>query len=187
MRTRATFLAITTLLVAGRAHAADESPSPVASADGTTPLHGSGAAPEPESSTLRVLEAGAPAPDGYEAKRQTRSDLIVAGASLAGSMYGTSVMVAAACAAFSCAARGSARPLFVPLVGPFVQMAWTEKPVGNVFLAIDGLAQLAGVGMIVGAVVFRREVLVPIAGHARVTLVPVVGAGRSGLSLVGVF
>lgn len=135
---------------------------------------------------VRVLESDAPLPAGLRPERHPRSDLITAGLSIGLAMYSLSLTVAAGCGAGSCAANAHDRALLIPVAGPFVQMAWTEKPVGNVFLAIDGLGQLAGVGLVAAAFMFPRETLVGTAS-APFRLLPLVGSGLTGVAAVGRF
>jgi hypothetical protein len=104
-----------------------------------------------------------PVPPGYHVKTEARKGMIIGGAVLFGSLYLIDILVAAG--GSDCQSRGdcSSNPytaMWVPAVGPFLQMASNSSSVGNVFYAIDGLAQCAGIAMFIYGVAAPRTLLV---------------------------
>jgi hypothetical protein len=78
--------------------------------------------------------------------------------------------------------------LFVPVLGPFVQMAKPDdQSLPDSILFLDGLGQAGGLAMLIAGMAFPRDVLVR-NDLATVSLVPMTfGKGGSGLGLVGRF
>ncbi|MCS6915128.1 MAG: hypothetical protein RMK29_13920 [Myxococcales bacterium] len=75
----------------------------------------------------------------------------------------------------------AAWPLFVPLAGPFIQMAYLSGPGANtarVLLAFDGAIQLGGLAMIITGALVRKRV--PIYA-GRMQIAPYTLAGGGGL------
>lgn len=142
---------------------------------------------------IRDYEEGEPIPPGYHAETRIRSGLVVGGAVTFGVMYLISVLVGAAmndaAKAESAYGGGGTRGdfLFVPVLGPFLQMSKTSTSSGNVTLAIDGIAQAGGAVMLVVGVTSPRTVLVRNdLGEIRITPMKV-GERGTGLGLVGTF
>jgi len=79
--------------------------------------------------------------------------------------------------------------LALPGAGPLILMAETTSPAGNVVLAGDALAQAAGIGLIAYDVLHPRRVDVAddTAEAPRVTLTPILAAGRAGVGVAGTF
>lgn len=136
-------------------------------------------------------EPGDPIPPGYRPVEKRRKGLIIGGAVTFGTLYLISALVAAGNAdATSSGRTNPAAAMWIPAVGPFIQMTKTDSAVANVFLAIDGLAQTAGVAMLVVGLTTPRTVLVRNdLGKSRPTVrpVPLVAGGTTGLGLVGTF
>lgn len=148
---------------------------------------------------IKEYQEGAPVPAGYHAEQRARRGLVIAGAVTFGSMYLLSAMVAAIGADShemectyggttpSCRDKGNpVAALWVPAIGPFIQMAKTDSSTGNLFLAIDGLAQTGGVVMAVYGLASPKTVLVR-NDLGSVRVVPQVGKSSTGLALVGNF
>jgi len=138
---------------------------------------------------IRSYEAGDPIPPGYRPVERTRRGLIVGGAVLFGTLYFISALAAAIDADNG---KGELAPLWVPGVGPFIQMFSTDSATGKLFLGIDGVGQSAGLFMLVYGLTARKTVLVRndlAKGPEKpgVTVAPLVGAGTSGLALRGTF
>ena len=136
---------------------------------------------------------GEPVPDGYHPAEKTRTGLIVGGAVLFGTMYFFSVLVAAGGADSN---RGSSNPdaaMWAPAIGPFIQMAQPDSSAtGNVLLAVDGLAQTAGLIMLIAGLSSPKTVLVrnDLARNdtkPTVKATPIVGRGMTGVGLIGTF
>jgi hypothetical protein len=87
-----------------------------------------------------------PVPPGYHVSQHARKGMIAGGAALFGALYLISVLTAAGASDAGQSGDGS---LYIPGVGPFLQMATTGSSLGNVFLAIDGLGQCAGLAMFI--------------------------------------
>lgn len=138
---------------------------------------------------IRDYKAGEAVPPGYHVAERTRTGLVVGGAVTFGSLYLLSLLVAAGGADLN---RGGTNPvaaLYVPALGPFIQMASTESSTGKVFLAIDGLAQTAGAIMFVVGLASPRTVLLrnDLAQKPKVMATPIVGKGMTGAGVVGTF
>ncbi|HSO37747.1 MAG TPA: hypothetical protein VLT33_34710 [Labilithrix sp.] len=138
---------------------------------------------------IRDYEDGEPVPHGYHAETRVRTGLVVGGAVTFGVMYLFSVLAGSivndANKYSSDHTRGDF--LFVPVVGPFLQMTNTSSSSGTTMLAIDGLAQAAGATMLIVGVMSPRTVLVR-NDLAEVRVTPMqVGEKGSGVGLVGTF
>lgn len=129
---------------------------------------------------------GDPIPADYRPEKRSRKGLVVWGAVLFGSVYGTGI-IGVGGNAFG-GGPGRESWLLLPGIGPLVLMAQTTNPAGDVGLAVDALAQLSGVAMFVYGVAAPKDVLVYHVGSGvSLSLAPVLGTGRSGLGLVGQF
>ena len=114
-------------------------------------------------SIIKDWEDGEPIPPGYHRRARTRNGLIVAGSVTLGSLWLLSAVIGAT-SIDSCHYGGcqSAGFLFVPVVGPFIEMGRTGKgsATGELMLAIDGLGQTAGAAMLIGGMSSPKIVLV---------------------------
>jgi hypothetical protein len=134
----------------------------------------------------RVLtdwEDGEPIPQGYHRATRTRTGMIVAGAVTFGSLYLLSLLVASAGSDAS-NSGGTTNPvasLYIPAIGPFIQMTNSSTATGNVFLAIDGAAQCAGMAMLIYGLTSPRTVL--IRNDLAQTMVVPMHIGQSGYGL----
>jgi hypothetical protein len=126
-------------------------------------------------------------------EQRARSRLVKGGAALFGAAYGVSLLGVAfenlACTRGPCVSVDHDDALAIPGVGPFVQMVWTTNPLGNVLLALDGLAQASGIAMITIGLVLKPEITISDAAAEapRFALLPIVGPGRFGAGLGGTF
>ena len=133
---------------------------------------------------INDYQDGDPVPPGYHADTRVRKGLVIGGAVTFGSMYLLSVLVASTANDIQ---KDSATLLYVPVLGPFLQMGKTDSSSGKTILAIDGLAQAAGVAMLIGGLVSPKTVLVR-NDLAEISVVPMrVGTDGSGAGLVGKF
>lgn len=130
-----------------------------------------------------------PVPPGYHPAKRARTGMIVGGAVLFGTMYLITGFVAAA-GADSATANGTSNQygaLWVPGVGPFLQMTNTSTAMGNYVLAIDGLAQCAGLAMLIYGISSPRTVLVR-DDLAKPMIMPMkIGQDGYGLGVLGRF
>jgi hypothetical protein len=103
-----------------------------------------------------------PIPPGYHASTRAQKGLIVGGSVMFGVFYLLSVVVAAGVSDtnHSTGQTWNDDPLYIPAVGPFIQMANTSTALGNVTLAIDGAVQTAGLAMLIYGLTSPKPVLV---------------------------
>lgn len=108
-------------------------------------------------------EEGEPIPPGYHPVTRIRKGLVIGGAVTFGVIYLTNVLVAVihsdACKSLDCTST-SLKPLYAPIVGPFIQMGSTSSATGNFFLVLDGLLQAGGVAMLIAGIAAPKTVLV---------------------------
>jgi len=182
--------------------AAPGAQTPVA-ATPTAPAAGTAAASPVSQAQIDHWESGDPVPAGYHVGSKTRVGMIIGGAVITGITWGITALGAAAFSAadkttdnFNVALGGKARPtdvtpLYIPVAGPFIQVATTGGGVvGKVFLLLDGAIQAGGAAMIIYGIVSPREFLVRDAKKTTKptwTVAPGVGPGQQGLSVVGTF
>jgi hypothetical protein len=143
---------------------------------------------------IKDYEEGEPIPPGYHADTRIRTGLVVGGAVTFGVMYLFSVLAGAVIndVADQPDYYGSSTKnergdfLFVPVLGPFLQMTKTKSSSGNTMLVIDGVAQAAGATMLIVGITSPKTVLVR-NDLAEVRVTPMqVGTGN-GVGLVGTF
>jgi hypothetical protein len=130
-----------------------------------------------------------PVPLGYTPIQRTRKHLIVGGAVTFGVVYGLSAFVAAVGEDSS---RTSGRSnevgaLWVPVLGPFLEMGQTDSATGRFFLAGVGVAQAAGALMLYYGLTSKERVLVRNDLVGSLTVAPIAGNGASGMALAGRF
>ena len=150
-------------------------------------------APRPAAAGPRVItdyEDGDPVPAGYHPVQRTRKALVIGGAVTFGCLYFISLLIAAANtdAAKADNRSSEADALYIPAIGPFVQMARTSSATANVFLALDGIAQAGGVAMFVAGIAMPKTVFVRDASTSpTLHLAPLLGRGSTGMAVVGTF
>lgn len=155
---------------------------------------------------IKDYEEGDPIPPGYHADTQMRKGLVIGGAITFGVMYIFSVIAGAAMddmnktrssydyrTGLSTSSPGKAEDsgtfLYIPVAGPFLQMTRTDTATGNVFLAIDGVAQAAGATMLIVGLTSPKTVLIR-NDLAEVKVTPMrmgMDGSGTGLGLVGTF
>lgn len=139
---------------------------------------------------LEDFDEGRPLPAGYTPVKRKRKGLIIGGAITFGVTYSLSILVAAAGADSNFGGSNPVAALWVPVVGPFIQMAKdNDSATASVILAADGLAQAAGVAMFVVGLAAPRTVLVrnDLVGGMKVQLTPMLGRNMNGVGLAGSF
>jgi hypothetical protein len=142
--------------------------------------------------TLKDWHPGDPVPDGYHTAEKPRTGLIVGGAVTFGVLYLVSVMGAAIIHDANNNSYGgnhdNADALFVPGIGPFLQMGKTTTATGNVVNVIDGVAQCGGLAMLYIGLTSPRTVAVRNdLGMPRLLPTPYIARDGGGLGLVGHF
>ena len=131
-------------------------------------------------------EEGEPIPPGYHPITRIRKGLVIGGAVTFGVIYLTNVLVAAVAHDVG----SSLAPLYVPIVGPFIQIGNTSTATGNVFLVLDGLLQAGGVAMLVAGIAAPKTLLVrnDLAKNFEITPTPMTfGPQSGGFGFVGKF
>lgn len=134
--------------------------------------------------TISDWEEGEPVPPGYHVANRARRGLIVGGAVPAGVFYLFSVL-AAGIMVDSGSHTGAA--LYVPGVGPFIQMASTSTATGNTFLAIDGIVQTGGIIMVAYGIAGKTVLVRNDLGLTIAPMPMVLGRGGGGLGVLGTF
>jgi hypothetical protein len=143
-----------------------------------------------------IDDNGGPPPPGYRRDTQIRKGLVIGGATTFGALWLVTIVAGAGLAddvnSYSREQTEDYVPLFVPLVGPFIAIGTLNaEGVGTALLMIDGLAQTAGLAMLIAGVAAKKDVFVrdfSMGGHkVTVEAQPLVGYNAGGLSLTGTF
>jgi len=127
-----------------------------------------------------------PAPQGYHWSKRVRRGPIIAGAVLFGTFYVLSAFIGAL-------GQDSGDPaygwLYVPGLGPFIELSNSSSATASVALILDGAAQSAGLALLVWGIVSPAPVLVRNQIDApRVVPVPMLlGRNGQGFGLIGTF
>lgn len=134
---------------------------------------------------IRDWDDSRPIPPGYHAEERARLGLVIGGAVTFGTMY----LFTALGASISNDAGTPANALYVPGVGPFIQMAQCQgcSATGSFFLAVDGVVQVGGIAMFIAGLAAPKTVLVRNDFGLDLHFVPVVARDRTGLALLGRF
>jgi hypothetical protein len=129
-------------------------------------------------------QEGMPIPYGYHPAKRARRGLVVAGSIVFGATYLYTAMVAAESPNSS---GGDESWLWIPVLGPVIQMTQTDSRIGDGALILDTLAQASGVAMFVAGMMYPRTILVR-NDLASMTVAPMrIGLEGSGLGVVGRF
>lgn len=107
----------------------------------------------------RIPSDGGAPPPGYQLDSEPRSGLWITGAALAGGVYLATFLVAGTAVSEG---EEDLAPLFIPVVGPWVAVRTSDDGDDElrVPLVMSGIAQLAGVGLLIGGLAAQREVFV---------------------------
>jgi hypothetical protein len=119
---------------------------------------------------------GEPMPPGYHPVARARRGLIIAGAVTLGSLYLFS---------FLAASEASTSALYLPVLGPFAQLASGDDGARAVLL-LDGLGQAAGAIMLIAGATTTTTILVR-NDLAEIRLAPTLSKQGGGFGLVGTF
>lgn len=127
-----------------------------------------------------------PAPAGYHWSKRARRGPIIAGSVLFGTFYVTSVLVGGG---GQTAGDRSLGWLYLPALGPFIELSNSSTALGTVTLILDGAAQSAGLALLIWGITSPAPILVKNQISApRVMPVPMMlGRNASGMGLVGMF
>jgi hypothetical protein len=137
---------------------------------------------------IKTWEEGQPVPYGYHPETRARKGLVITGAVLFGVLYLLSTLIASANDSSYDGNRYTA--LWIPVAGPFIQAGASNNASGDrEIFVLDGVAQAAGVTMLVLGLAFPRHILVR-NDLLSVSFLPApmkVGHDGGGLGLVGRF
>jgi len=128
-----------------------------------------------------------PAPAGYHQESHVRKGLVIGGAVTFGVTYFFSALAASITADANSGNTNPAAALWVPALGPFIQMTHGGSATGNFFLALDGLAQVGGVTMFAIGIASPKTELVRNDFGLDLRLAPIVAKDQSGMALIGRF
>lgn len=201
-------LALATAVTPGTARADDPPPPPPGSAPiygpppGAAPVYGPPASTPPTyppppyaqpyaapiyaPEEITDFDDSAPVPYGYTRVQRMRKGPIIGGAVTLGATY----LVTALAATFASAVHdveGSntdVGPMFVPVVGPFLETQQTDSSVARFWLLVLGAGQTTGAVLLVYGLTSPRTILVR---NDQLSLAPMLGRGVSGLTLTGRF
>jgi hypothetical protein len=135
---------------------------------------------------IKDWDPNTPIPPGYHVEEHARKGLIVGGAVLFGTTYLLSAISAAAVSDSNAATTANA--LYIPAVGPFIQMGQSTSATEGLFLALDGLCQVGGIAMFIGGLAApNKELVRNDFGGLHLHLAPIVGKDKQGMGLVGTF
>lgn len=131
-------------------------------------------------------QEGEPIPPGYHAVQRMRKGLVIAGATTFGALYLLSAFGASV--THDANGNGDADALYIPVLGPFIQMTKTTAYTGQMANVIDGVGQGAGVVMlIIGLVSPKTLLLRNDVGTTTLLPVPYANSQGAGLGCVGTF
>jgi hypothetical protein len=134
---------------------------------------------------IKDWNEGEPIPPGYHPVQRARTGLIIGGAFMLGTLWFISALVAAVASDNGNNGNGA---LWIPAVGPFIQMASSSSATGNLFLALDGAIQSGGLAMIIYGIVSPRTLLIRNDLATAPLVLPIrIGNDGYGVGLVGHF
>lgn len=133
------------------------------------------------------IEEGRAPPPGYTEVHRTRKGLLIGGGVTLGATYSVSALVAAIGHDVSETGHNEVAALWIPVVGPFIQINRTDSAVANLFLAGLGGAQIAGAVMLYVGLTTKKRVFVRNDLVSSLTVVPLSGNGATGVGLSGNF
>jgi hypothetical protein len=133
---------------------------------------------------------GEAVPPGYTPVERRRKGPIIAGAVVFGSLYLLSSFSASVSADSSGGGKNELAALYVPIVGPFIQMGKTDSATGIYALLIDGLGQAGGAAFLLWGLTSPKTILVrnDLTGAKRtIRPVPIMTGSTTGVGVVGTF
>ncbi len=140
-------------------------------------------------------EEGRRAPAGYTPVKRARKGMLIGGGITLGASYGYAVLFAAAGAdegSFnsvdgSYSNKNELASLWIPIAGPFLQMAETDSATARLALAGLGAAQITGAVLLYYGLTTKKTVYVRNDLIGNMTITPMVGAGNTGMAVAGRF
>jgi hypothetical protein len=141
---------------------------------------------------IKDWDEGQPIPYGYHEETRVRKGLVITGAVLFGTLYLYNAFFASIGQDAANSSSGSGGDnkvgwLYLPVLGPFLEMTETSSATLHFLLVLDGVAQGVGVTMLVSALMYPKHLLVR-NDLATMTVVPMkIGMDGQGLGLVGRF
>lgn len=136
---------------------------------------------------LQDWEEGNPIPHGYHPEPRRRILLMMSSASSFVSLYCFSVVMGAVITDASKKSKYTYQPLYIPVLGPFLQMSRAKSATATALLAFDGIGQTIGVAVLIAGVYLPKVVLVRNdLGSASISPV-LLGRGRAGIGLSAAF
>jgi hypothetical protein len=136
---------------------------------------------------IKDWDESQPIPPGYHRETRVRKGLLIGGAIVFGVPYLYSGLIASVGEDVSGSSTNHVAALYIPVLGPFIEMGQTDSATGRYMLALDGLAQSAGAFMFIYALVAPRQVLVR-NDLALLTVTPIkMGRDGQGLGFIGRF
>jgi hypothetical protein len=138
---------------------------------------------------LKDWQDGEPIPWGYHRVERVRKGEVISGAILFGVPYIISSMIASAGAdlASGTAESNPAGWLYLPVLGPFIEISKSDSASVNEFLVIDGLCQGVGAALFFHGLYTPRPMLVR-NDLALLTVSPApVGKDGTGMMMMGTF
>ncbi len=140
---------------------------------------------------------GRRAPAGYTPVKRTRKGMLIGGGVTLGVSYGYAVLFAAAGsdeASYNSydgsptSSKNQFGALWIPVAGPFIQIADTDSSIGRLALAGLGTAQVIGAVMLYYGMTTKKTVYVRNDLLGSMTIAPMVGAnGGNGMAVAGRF
>ncbi|MBA3457922.1 MAG: hypothetical protein H0T42_32870 [Deltaproteobacteria bacterium] len=130
-----------------------------------------------------------PIPAGYSVVKRPRLGLLIGGGVTLGVsyMYGVLFAAAASDASQYDGSENELAALWIPVAGPFLQMAQTDSATGRVLLFGLGAAQTTGAIMLYYGLTTKKSVLVRNDIVGSMTITPMAGNGATGALLSGRF
>lgn len=127
-----------------------------------------------------------PVPMGYTLVKRQRKGMLIGGGASLGASYGLSVLIAAVGEDVS-DGPNKAAPLWIPVAGPFIQMAQVDSATLRVFLFGLGAVQTTGAVLLYYGLTTKKSVLVRNDLVGSMTVTPYAGDGTTGMMLSGQF
>jgi hypothetical protein len=141
--------------------------------------------PQQGPKVISDYEEGDRIPPGYHEDTRTRKGLVIAGAVTFGVFYLISAMTAAVGSDKKLDVDNQA--LWIPAVGPFIQLAKSDTGVERFFCGLDGIVQTAGATMLIYGLASPKTVLVRNDAGLKLRPVPIVAKSTMGVGLGGTF
>lgn len=138
-------------------------------------------------------EQGRRAPIGYTAVQRTRKGMLIGGGVTLGVAYFYSALVAAVGDDLSSDSYGGGNStnefaaMWIPVAGPFIQMAQSDSSTGKLFLGMLGGAQAVGAVLLYKGLTTTKTVYVRNDLVSDISITPLVGGGNAGMAVAGRF